>query len=108
MSVLRSTDHDMASAGFEVSMSLAHLDERNVEMFYSWIEIWLHKNCKAGWHMETQERSVRSQTTPATYLVISFDDAREAIYFKLSPEYMRGQIAPLTHFCVNGLVARCA
>ena len=105
MNVLRSTDHAGLSPRHLVSLNLAHLSERNLELFYSWIEIWLHRNCNAGWHMEMQERPVKHQTRPETHLCVTFADPREAIYFKMSPEYAHGQLPTVDHWYDTSIAA---
>lgn len=91
--MLRSTDHDCAMNGYAVSLNLSHLKQREVELFYSWVEIWLFHHCKSGWKMNIEGESEDRKTQ----LSVVFTDVREALYFKLSPEYMKGQSSPISY-----------
>ncbi len=74
------------SGGHMVVMDLSHLDHKHVDLLFSWIEIWLHRHCKAGWHITFSDETEHVKS-PHHYLKVDFQDAREAMYFKLSPEF---------------------
>ena len=91
MSVLRSTIHQENSGGTSVDLNVSHLTQGAIQLLYSWLEIWLFRHCKSGWTIEADSDDNPYQ--PKTrQLSIRFDDAREAVYFKLSPEYLKTHI----------------
>jgi hypothetical protein len=84
---LRESTHSGGKSNHQVVMDLSHLDQKHIDLLFSWIEIWLRRNCKSGWHIVTSEDPIHVQA-PHHYLKVEFEDAREALYFKLSPEFV--------------------
>ncbi len=89
MSVLRSTDnHSYQHSGVTVDLNISRFNPGSIQLLYSWLEIWLFRHCKSGWKIE-----VITDDTPyvpcKSILSVRFDDVREAVYFKLSPEYLK-------------------
>jgi hypothetical protein len=89
MSVLRSTtNHYRQQGSASIALNVSHLSQGAIQLLYSWLEIWLYRHCKGGWTIEADSDDNPYQ--PRTKcLSIRFDDMREAVFFKLSPEYMR-------------------
>ena len=79
MPVLRSTNHQYHQQGTTVALNVSHLKHGAIQLLYSWLEIWLFRHCRSGWAIEVTDST----------LSIRFDDVREAVYFKLSPEYLK-------------------
>jgi hypothetical protein len=85
MSVLRSTNNHYHQQGSAiVALRVSHLNPSAIQLLYSWLEIWMFRHCKSGWAIEADSNSVLS---------IRFDDVREALYFKLSPEYLKVHVS---------------
>jgi hypothetical protein len=87
MSVLRSTNNHYQQ-GTAIDLDVSHLTQGALELLYSWLEIWLFRHCKAGWAIQISKDDIFTRPRKAT-LTIYFDDVREAVYFKLSPEYLK-------------------
>lgn len=87
MHTTRETSHSTIQSGHLVVMDLSHLDQTHFDLFYSWVEIWLYRNCKSAWHIVMADKT-DDLLDPHHYLKVEFEDAREAIYFKLSPEFI--------------------
>lgn len=77
-----------------VWLDLSQYSQRRVDLLYSWIEIWLFKNCKSGWSLDLHQ----SDTESRILLAIHFSDVREALYFKLSPLLVNNQNSVIHRF----------
>lgn len=96
--------HDPALAdGFKVVLEVSHLKKLTVDLLYSFVEIWLLKNCKSPWDLSLlEEISTAPDHHTRTILRIVFKDVREALYFKLSPHALYNKPEPhlfLLSFC---------
>jgi len=104
MNLLRSTHTEDLDAGYTVVLEVSHLARLKIDLLYSFIEVWLFKNCKSEWTLEQVEEMQPQDHANHTYIRIIFGDAKEAMYFKLSPYLLHNQPSiPLTflsHFKV--------
>ena len=88
MHLLRTTHPQILENGFTVVLEVSHLTKLKVDLLYSFIEIWLLKNCKSEWTLEHLEEVQQEDHANHTYIRILFIDVREALYFKLSPYFL--------------------
>lgn len=72
-------------------LEVSHLNQINVDLLYSLIEIWLNKNCQSPWTLEEIQEQRDNDHRIHTYIRLVFQDPREAIYYKLSPSYLHNQ-----------------
>ena len=86
MNLLRESHEQTLSNGFPVVLEVTHLKKLTVDLLYSFIEIWLFKNCKSPWDLsQIEEVADTPDHATHTYIRIVFKDVREALYFKLGP-----------------------
>jgi len=86
MNLLRESHHQTLTNGFAVTLEVSHLKKITIDLLYSFVEIWLFKNCKSPWDLQQIEEISKSPDhSPHTYIRIVFSDVREAIYFKMGP-----------------------
>lgn len=86
MNLLRESHHQTLAEGFPVTLEVSHLKKMTVDLLYSFIEIWLFKNCKSPWDLsQLEEVASTPDHATHTYIRIIFNDVREALYFKLGP-----------------------
>lgn len=88
MNLLRSTHPQSLADGFTVVLEVSHLKKITVELLYSFIEMWLFRHCKSEWSLEHIEEVKDKDHANHVYFRIVFSDVREAIYFKLSPNFL--------------------
>lgn len=86
MNLLRETHTEVLADGFTVTLEVSHLKKITVDLLYSFVEIWLFKNCKSPWDLsQIEEIAPTPDHAPHTYIRIIFKDVREALYFKMGP-----------------------
>jgi hypothetical protein len=86
MNLIRESHSQSLVDGFTVTLEVTHLKKINIDLLYSFVEIWLYKNCKSPWDLsQIEEISPTPDHIPHTYIRIIFKDVREALYFKLGP-----------------------
>jgi len=92
VSTLRSTNQqtDLAQ-GFPIILEVSHLKQTNIDLLYSFIEIWLRKNCRSPWTLEEIKETQDEDHRIHTYIRLVFQDPREAVFYKLSPSYLHNQ-----------------
>lgn len=66
---------------FRVDVDLTSYPSKQAQLFYTWIVLWCRRHCKSEWTVRLVE------DRKDTHLLVRFLDGREAIYFKMSPEY---------------------
>lgn len=89
MNLLRESHHQSLAKGFPVTLEVTHLKKMTADLLYSFIEMWLYKNCKSGWELSHLEEIAKTPDHAThTYIRIIFQDVREALYFKLSPQHL--------------------
>lgn len=78
---------------YEVKLDLRAFKPSQAGLVMAWLEIWLKIHCRSGWNLVFHEALTSRDHTTAT---VEFEDGREAMYFKLSPEFMlyQGQHTP--------------
>ena len=103
MNLCRVTHPEEIDNGVPVVMEVSHLKKLTVDLLYSFIEMWLWKNCKSPWKLEQIEDLRVEDHRNHIYFRIFFSDVREAIYFKLSPFTLHDspQLLMLMNFCTN-------
>lgn len=69
---------------YQVKLELSHVTDRFSSLFFFFTEMWLMCNCKNLWYME------KVGTDPVN-IVVSFQDPKEAIFFKLSKQFDRAR-----------------
>ena len=67
---------------YQVKLELSDATDRFSSLFFFFTEMWLMCNCKSAWYME------RLGKHPVD-IIISFQDPKEAIFFKLSKQFDR-------------------
>lgn len=65
---------------FHIDVDLTSYPTKQAKLFYTWIVLWCHRHCKSDWTVQLLEDK-------HTHLMVRFVDGREAVYFKMSPEY---------------------
>ena len=84
--MLRESHTQALADGFTVTLEVSHLKKITVDLLYSFIEMWLFKNCKSPWDLSQIEEIARTPDHAThTYIRIVFKDVREALYFKMGP-----------------------
>lgn len=73
---------------FHVEMDLSRHRHLSVNLFYTWMILWCRRHCKSDWTVKLLEESKQIR--------VDFEDAREAMFFKMSPEYYRNHSALLS------------
>ena len=68
---------------YEVSFNLSKYNSQSSILLFTFTELWLMVNCKSPWCIKTQG-AFGTYDTRYAKLVVSFVDAAEATYFKLS------------------------
>lgn len=76
----RRLDNDQPGA-YEVKIDLANQTEIFSSLFSFFTEMWLICNCKSHWRLE--------KLPHLSQVVVSFQDPREAVFFKLSRQFDR-------------------
>jgi hypothetical protein len=61
-----------------------YIKRSKAEMIIRWLELWLMSHCWAEWRLEAWEDQSHLSVRR---IVIYFKSPKEAVYFKLSPEY---------------------
>ena len=86
MNLLRESHTQTLADGFPVVLEVTHLNKLTIDLLYSFVEIWLFKNCKSPWDLSQIEEIAKTPDhAPHTYIRIVFKDVREALYFKMGP-----------------------
>jgi hypothetical protein len=105
MNLLRTTHPQALDSRAAVVLEVTHLAKLKVDLLYSFIEIWLLKNCKSEWTLEQIEEIQPKDHENHVYIRIQFSDVKEALYFKLGPYllYDKPQIPLFLNLLVNTL-----
>jgi hypothetical protein len=91
MNLLRTSRPVILANGKPVVLEVSHLKKITVDLLYSFIEMWLYKNCKSPWTLEHIEEVNEEDHATHSYIRIVFKDVREALYFKLSPSFLHSK-----------------
>ena len=70
---------------FEVVLDMSAFKPTHAGLVMAWLEIWLKLHCRSGWRLVFHEAQNSRDHNSAR---VEFEDGREAMYFKLSPEFM--------------------
>lgn len=83
----------LQSSPFEVVLDMSAFKPNQAGLVMAWLEIWLKLHCRSGWRLVFHEALTSRDHNSAR---VEFEDGREAMYFKLSPEFMlyQGQHLP--------------
>jgi hypothetical protein len=82
-----------------VILDLTQSSPRKIDLLYSWIEMWLFRNCKSGWVLEILPGK-------QVLMAVHFSDVREALYFKMSPLLTANQSAVTHRFTHMNMFSR--
>lgn len=70
---------------FSVVLDMSAFKPTQAGLVMAWLEIWLKLHCRSGWRLIFHEALTSRDHNSAR---VEFEDGREAMYFKLSPEFM--------------------
>lgn len=95
MNLVRSSHSESVFTGVPVLLEVTHLGHTDVDLLHSLVEIWLNQNCQSDWKIDQYEEGGFDHK-PHTFIKLLFEDPKEAIYFKLSSQYLHNKpVIPL-------------